>query len=63
MIQKITKTASLKDVYFEDIDGFVASKDVAYLVQSFYFFYFSTPEAAQEKAKKLGLSEAIVDAQ
>lgn len=63
MIQKINKTnaAFLKGVYFEDINALVSSKDEAYLVRSFYFFYFSTLEAAKEKSTSLNLSTDVYE--
>lgn len=60
MIQHITNTKRLHDVYFEDIDALVSSKEECYLVNAFRFYYFSTPDAAKEKARKLGASEEIV---
>ncbi len=56
MIHKITNTKWMGDVYFEDVDKTVSSQDECYLIDVFYFYYFSTLDAAKEKAKKLGIS-------
>ena len=60
MIHKVTNTTALHDVYFEDIDDVVSSKDKAYLINPFLYFYFSTLKAAKEKAEKLGVSDKVV---
>jgi len=63
MIEKIsnTKTYDLDGVYFEDIDEKVSSKDVCYLITAFKFYYFSTLEAAEEKATSLGIGQLVMD--
>lgn len=61
MIHKVTDTSELKDVYFEDIDALVGSQDEAFLVYTFYFYYYSTLEAAQEKCRSLGVSEELAE--
>lgn len=60
MIHKVTNTKHLHDVYFEDINEVVSCKEEAYLVQVWYYYFFSTLEAAQEKARELGISEELV---
>lgn len=60
MIHKITNTKALHDIYFEDINDVVSSKNTAYLINTFLFFYFSSPSAAKERAKQLGISQEIV---
>lgn len=60
MIHEITNTENLKDVYFEDKDDVVSSQEKCYLINAWYFFYFSTIESAQEKARKMGISEQVV---
>lgn len=59
MIHKITDTTGLTDVYFEDIDATVGTKSECYMINRWYFYYFSTIEAAQEKATKLGISTSL----
>jgi hypothetical protein len=61
MIHKITNTKALHDIYFEDIDDVVSSKKECYLINPWVFFYFSTLKAAKVKAKKLGISEEVVN--
>jgi len=60
MIHTVKNTKGLHDVYFEDIDEFVSSKNECYMINIFLLFYFSTLEAAKVKAKKLGISEEVV---
>ena len=59
MIYVIDDTSDLKDVYLEDIDGFVGSTPECYLVQAWYFYYFSTLNAAKTKARSLGVSDEV----
>lgn len=62
MIRKVKDTSAdfLKGVYFEDINELVSNKPEAFLVQSFYFFYYSTAEAAKTKARSIHQSEDII---
>ena len=55
MIQHIKQTQAehLKGVYFEDIDALVSTQSEAWLVNAFYFKYFSTWEAAEAFNRKL----------
>ncbi|MFT7565862.1 MAG: hypothetical protein ACI846_000148 [Pseudoalteromonas distincta] len=59
MIHKINNTKELNDTYFEDIDALVSSQDEAYLINTFYFFYYSTLESAKKKARSIGISENV----
>lgn len=59
MINHITVSSELKDVYFEDIDAPVSSKKECYEILAFYYYYFSTLEAAKQKAKELGISDEL----
>lgn len=49
---KNTKTSELGDVYFEDINELVSSKEQAWLVNGFLFRYYSTEEAAKAYMNK-----------
>jgi len=60
MIHHVTDTSELKDVYFEDIDATVGSKKEAYMINVWYFYYFSTLEAAEAKAERLGIGKELV---
>lgn len=60
MIHHITDTKSLRDVCLEDSDDMAGSVSECYMINVWYFYYFATLEAAQEKARKLGISEEVV---
>jgi hypothetical protein len=62
MIHEITNTKNLRDVYFEDKNDVVSSQEKCYLINAWYFFYFSTIESAQKKAKEMGISDQVVKA-
>lgn len=59
MIHKVVDTSGLEGVYFDDTDELVGTREECYLVQAWYFHYFSTLESAKEKAQKLGLSQEV----
>lgn len=52
MIRHIEDTNSIEGVYFEDIDALVSSKSEAWLIVKFYYYYFSTKEAAEKFLSK-----------
>lgn len=61
MICKITNTTELHDTYYEDIDATVNTKKQCYLINCFYYRYFSTLKAAREFARKRGMSERLAN--
>lgn len=61
MIEKITNTKNLRDVYFEDIDATVDTKKECYLVESFLLLYFSTLKSAESYAARRGLELTVVE--
>lgn len=60
MIKKITDTSGLYDVYFEDVDEIVGGVKECYLICTFYYYYFSTLDAAIKFAEKKNYSTIVM---